>query len=390
MTSHIEVPSARIAIIGAGLSGLYAAYCLQRLGIDDYVLLEARDRLGGRIETFTNSTNDPKAESNAFDLGPTWFWPDFQREFQHLIISLNLEFFEQYDSGDMMIERGSDTSSLRSRGYFNSPISIRLMNGMGSLIDALSKYIDPSRILLGQQVHKISCNDSALLIESRQPSSGQCTKWHCESLLLALPPRLAVSSIEFSPKLPSDVYQQWQSTPTWMAQQAKYIAVYENPFWRSMGLSGEGRSGRGPLGEIHDASIPGGAGALFGFFNIPSTVRGNVPEDLLRQHCRAQLGRLFGPKALTPVAETIKDWANDPFTSTNDDLFGAQHLDKYPECIVRAGPWTNRLVGIGSEWSPMYPGYLAGAVYAARAGVDYLVSVIGLSSSRNQSNGDIP
>ena len=36
-------------IVGAGLSGLYAAYLLERQGRQDYVLLEARDVLGGRI-----------------------------------------------------------------------------------------------------------------------------------------------------------------------------------------------------------------------------------------------------------------------------------------------------------------------------------------------------
>lgn len=39
----------RIAIVGAGLSGLYAAYLLERQGITDYVLLEGREILGGRI-----------------------------------------------------------------------------------------------------------------------------------------------------------------------------------------------------------------------------------------------------------------------------------------------------------------------------------------------------
>ncbi|WP_246794748.1 hypothetical protein [Burkholderia perseverans] len=37
--------------------------------------------------------------------------------------------------------------------------------------------------------------------------------------------------------------------------------------------------------------------------------------------------------------------------------------------IVGAGPWHDRLVGIASEWSPSYPGYVAGAVEAAGLGV---------------------
>ena len=44
--------------------------------------------------------------------------------------------------------------------------------------------------------------------------------------MLALPPRLAVSQITFTPALPSNLVTQWQNTATWMAPHAKYIAVY--------------------------------------------------------------------------------------------------------------------------------------------------------------------
>ena len=43
MNEHVQV-----AIIGAGLSGLYAAYQLEKAGIS-YVVLEARAQTGGRI-----------------------------------------------------------------------------------------------------------------------------------------------------------------------------------------------------------------------------------------------------------------------------------------------------------------------------------------------------
>ena len=44
--------STRIAILGGGLSGLLAARALYRQGIHDFVLLEARSALGGRITSF--------------------------------------------------------------------------------------------------------------------------------------------------------------------------------------------------------------------------------------------------------------------------------------------------------------------------------------------------
>ncbi|MDE2121529.1 MAG: FAD-dependent oxidoreductase, partial [Betaproteobacteria bacterium] len=153
------------------------------------------------------------------------------------------------------------------------------------------------------------------------------------------------------------------------APHAKYFAVYEQAFWREQGLSGEARSARGPLVEIHDASMPGGAAALFGFVGVPARVRNGVPQDVLRTHCRAQLARLFGPRAATPAAEFLKDWAGDPRTATAADLEASGQHAQAPAAAAFGGDWRGRLTGIGSEWSQQFPGYLAGAVDAASRGV---------------------
>lgn len=71
--------TARIAIVGAGLSGMYAAFLLEQKGITDYVLLEGRDTLGGRIASVCTSGHPVPVTATAadgidrFDLGPTWF-----------------------------------------------------------------------------------------------------------------------------------------------------------------------------------------------------------------------------------------------------------------------------------------------------------------------------
>ena len=64
----------RIAIVGGGLSGLCAAALLEEQGVDDYVLLEARDTFGGRILCA------PSVATDRFDLGGTWFWPPIEPE----------------------------------------------------------------------------------------------------------------------------------------------------------------------------------------------------------------------------------------------------------------------------------------------------------------------
>jgi len=123
------------------------------------------------------------------------------------------------------------------------------------------------------------------------------------------------------------------------------------------------------LGEIHDASLPGGSAALFGFFGIPPQTRHSVGEELLRTHCRAQLARLFGPQAATPRVDIIKDWVQDPFTAIATDWNAPSHHAAAPAATPASGPWHGRLTGIASEWSPQFPGYLADAIEAARLGV---------------------
>ena len=57
--------SYKVAILGAGISGLSAAYHLIENGIKDIVVLEARDRVGGRINTI-------KHNGRPLELGAQW------------------------------------------------------------------------------------------------------------------------------------------------------------------------------------------------------------------------------------------------------------------------------------------------------------------------------
>jgi monoamine oxidase len=348
--------TAKIAIVGAGLAGLYAAFRLERMGMTDYILLEARDAPGGRI-----------ASVEGFDLGAAWFWPGYQRQLDELVRELGLARFEQDETGIMMMERSRNERPFMAPGFESSPKSMRLAGGMAALAGALQRRIDPARIVTGQAVRRIACVDGAVEVESG--ATGHAMAWRAGHVLLALPPRLAVQSIAFAPALPSALAAQWRHTATWMAPHAKYLAIYEAPFWRALGLSGQARSASGPLGEIHDASLPDGRAALFGFFGVPAGVRQRVPDAEMRALCRAQLVRLFGATAATPLAEFIKDWASDPFTATGADLQEAAQHAGAPPATAADGPWRGRLTGIASEWSPQFPGYLAGAIDAASRGI---------------------
>ncbi|KAJ5619294.1 hypothetical protein N7510_003278 [Penicillium lagena] len=85
-----EKKKKRIIVIGAGISGLRAASTLQRHGVD-VVVLEARDRIGGRICTTRNGGQ------TTWDLGAAWMHETSQNPLVKLIRALGIEYY--YDDG---------------------------------------------------------------------------------------------------------------------------------------------------------------------------------------------------------------------------------------------------------------------------------------------------
>lgn len=364
----------RIAIIGGGLSGLYAACLLEQRGIRDYVLLEARDALGGRIVSVSpTARTDEQRPSEQYDLGATWFWPALQPDLQALVDELGLQAFAQREEGDMLLERSPTHAPVRVDGYRSTPASRRLVGGMGALIDALHRRLTANRLMTHCHVKRLRYLDNCVEVVADGPEGRELTH-RVAHVLLAVPPRLAAGAIVFEPALPDALAGSWKHCATWMAPHAKYLAVFDQPFWREQGLSGEARSAVGPMTEIHDASALDCHGALFGFLGVPAPVRRQIPEQELRALCRAQLVRLFGRRASSLRIEYLKDWARDPYTAVEaDNNVGAHQVLPLPSCAA-SGVWCNRLTGIASEWSPEFGGYVAGALDAARRAVAALTA----------------
>lgn len=364
--------SAQVGIIGGGLSGLYAAYLLEQIGITDYVLLEAKSHLGGRLISPVSlaSENGLLEAFSHFDLGGTWYWPDIQPHLDRVVRHFGLKAYPQSEDGDMMIDRANFATPVRVGGYVSAPPMMRLAGGMRSFITSIADKLSAQRVFTSHVVQQVVLNDAQIELQI-EAFEGQKTSIAVKHVLIAIPPRMATSSIKFTPELPGRVFQNWLDVNTWMAPHAKYLAVYETPFWRSKGLSGEARSDYGPLGEIHDASTPEAA-ALFGFIQLPLSIRKNMGEHELKAHCRAQLVRLFGQEAANVKHDFIKDWAQDAFTAVSADLTGDHHHSIPPTATIAEGDWRNKLIGVASEWSASFPGYIAGAIDAATNGVQML------------------
>ena len=171
-----------LIIIGAGISGLYAATLLQ----DKYniIILEARERLGGRILT-----------QKGHDLGPSWIWPH-QKNILSLIDDLGLEIFSQYTHGQALY----DTPSLLQR--FDAPPpapSFRVTGGLIQIINALETKLEKETIHLNQEVLSITEEDSSIYVKTPDQT------YKTDYVLSTLAPRLAAEHISYESALEAKI-----------------------------------------------------------------------------------------------------------------------------------------------------------------------------------------
>jgi monoamine oxidase len=349
---------AKVAIIGGGISGLHTAYKLAQSGVN-FQLFEASQRLGGRI--FRRSF----AGSN-FDLGPSWYWPG-QFRIESLVKELELStyVFAQHATGDALYE---------PIGRPNEPVQ----RGVAGISMAGSCRVDGGLARVTERLaHSISALTSADTIRTDTPivslkqkhrgvelQSDTGANFVADKVVLALPTRVALETISFEPMLALDRQDDLNSVATWMAGHAKVVVVYERPFWRDAGLSGDVISQLGPLSEIHDASPKDEKTfALFGFLGLPAKQRLDR-ETQIKQDIVSQLVRLFGDAAAKPLDIQYKDWAADSLVATGLDQRLPNHhpLNQWKTRT----DWQERLIWSGTEAAQgHYNGYIEGALLAS-------------------------
>lgn len=353
-------------IVGGGLSGLAIARELRRLN-RPFQLVEARHKLGGRILSQSAGHGHHKA---AFDLGPSWFWPG-QNRIEGLIRELGLAAFEQYSNG-LLVYENEQGHVQHGKGYAAMEGSLRMRGGLSVLVDELARDIPDHLIALDHRVRAIRKDGGSLLSFVRDVGGEKEKVIRSQNVVLALPPRLAAFDIDLGAAVPSAEREMMAAIPTWMAGHAKVVAVYERPFWREGGFSGDAMSRRGPLMEIHDASpYEEGAYALFGFVGVPADARMDVSK--LRKACMQQLARLFGPQAGEPVDLILKDWAQDDLTAVPLDRKPLTNHPAYGLPKALSSLCEGHLILASTETAKHFGGYLEGALEAAERCVGELI-----------------
>ena len=427
----------QVAVVGAGLAGLVAARELVRAGTDGVVVLEARDRVGGR------TLNQPLPDGNIVEGGGEYAGPS-QTAVLGLAEELGIATFPTYSEGQTAYHLGGSRWVAPDFG-----VDAALAPGTpGAKLDDLALQIPPERPwdaslatewdrmtvedwLLGQSVG----DNERLLVEmataatlgaeprelsllwflfyirssgglhdllstrggaqdrrfiggsqkisqvmaeylgdrmrmssparsisgwSNGPATIECEGGSIEAdrIVVAMMPADA-GHIAFDPALPelrAQLHGRWSGA----ALSFKAQLVYETPFWRGAGLSGQVISDEEPQVTFDNSPPEGTPGVLLGFVD-PRRISGS--PEVRREWLAERVAKYFGEKARHPIGYIECDWHEDGWTAGCVSPLG-------PGVLQALGPALTEPCGVlhwaGTETSAIWNGYMDGAVRSGK------------------------
>ncbi|WP_205699308.1 flavin monoamine oxidase family protein [Conexibacter sp. SYSU D00693] len=230
----------------------------------------------------------------------------------------------------------------------------RFHGGSQLLSLRLAERVGHDRILLGTPVRQVDHDEAR----------GVTVRWdggeaRARRAVLAVPPALA-GRLVYRPALPAVRDGLTQR----MAQGSviKCMAVYDEPFWRADGLSGQALDPEGACKVVYDNTPPSGSpGVLLGFLEGRVARRmAMASQDERRRVVLDGLAGLFGARALRPTGYVDKAWMDEEFSR---GCYGG---------YLPPGGWTDfgqalrapvgPLHWAGAETATVWNGYMDGAV----------------------------
>jgi monoamine oxidase len=192
--------------------------------------------------------------------------------------------------------------------------------------------------------------------------------------IVAIPPTLA-GRIAYEPALPALRDGLCQR----MAQGSvvKCMAIYDRPFWRERGLSGQLASARGPVSVGFDNSPPDGSPGVLLAFLEGEAARAAAAQGVEARRAAVldSLARAFGPEAARPERYVDKAWANDEWARGCYGGFmpPGGWLDHGAALRAPIGPihWA------GAETATFWNGYMDGAVSSGERAADEVIAALG-------------
>jgi monoamine oxidase len=208
-------------------------------------------------------------------------------------------------------------------------------------------------VRLGAPVGRIGHDDEGVTVHAdrHELRAGRC--------IVALPPALA-GRLRYAPALPGYRDQLAQRVP--MGTVLKFFAIYDEPFWRHAGMTGQAVSDRGPVKVTFDNSPSDGTpGVLLGFAEGDAGRRiGLLDPAERRRKVLECFPRYFGRRAARPSAFVEQSWAEEEHTR-------GCYAGYFPPGVWTSyGPALRRPVGrlhwAGTETASVFCGYIEGAV----------------------------
>ncbi|HKR71805.1 MAG TPA: flavin monoamine oxidase family protein [Streptosporangiaceae bacterium] len=244
----------------------------------------------------------------------------------------------------------------------------RFIGGSALIAERLADQLGPHTVLLGAPVNKIAvAGDKVTAITAAGQFDGK-------RIIVTAPPLLA-GRIEYEPALPYWREQLTQRAP--MGSVIKCQVIYDEPFWRTEGLSGQATGDGEGSRVVFDNSPPDGSpGVLLAF------VEGDEARRLGRESAQARraavvssLTRYFGPTAGSPADYLELDWQQERWSGgCYGTIFGPNVWTRYgPALATPVGPihWA------GTETSPEWCGYMDGAVRSGERVARAVLSELG-------------
>lgn len=227
-----------------------------------------------------------------------------------------------------------------------------LVNGTQQLLkDVAHPFND--KILLNHAVTHIEASEQLVTVHA---NNGKFTAKHC---IVTVPPPL-INSISFKPLLPQMKAQLYQRIP--MGAAMKCFCIYETPFWRTKGFSGQIVADSHPVRVTFDCSKDDTSHGILLCFVEGQAARDfiDLPPAERRQQIIVGLAKFLGNEALSPIEYIDKCWTEEEYSrGCYAGLMLPGVLSKFKDTIRQ--PF-QRIRFAGTETATRWNGYLDGAI----------------------------
>ncbi|MBB3214483.1 integrase [Herbaspirillum sp. Sphag1AN] len=225
-------------------------------------------------------------------------------------------------------------------------------DGPADLCRKIAASIGPDRILLNTPVRSINVGDGHVDVEAKS------TYGRYRAVLCAVPPP-AVRKIQFSPPRSTSRERLLQALP--MGRVIKIQVVYQRPYWRERGFSGQVMSNSYPLSYTIDNSPADGQRGVLAAFVCTSKAKQFMDARTDRRAIvAAAINQMFGCNFPAPEEVLVEDWA------ANEWIGGSYGAYFPPGVMTRMGELLREqeppIYWCGAEYGQAHPCQIEGAL----------------------------